>query len=495
MDKKILVIDEGTTSTRAMLFTSEGKHTGSAQKPIIQHYPSPGLVEHDAAEIWEHTLSCCQEMVKKAGGAEHIAAIGITNQRETVVFWDRRTGEPVAPAIVWQDRRTASDCLRLKEDGHETLVQEKTGLLLDPYFSGSKIAWALANWLELAELGDNLAVGTVESYLVYRLTGGTHITDATNASRTALMNIESGEWDNDLLDLFGVPSSILPKIVDCAGPLGSTKREIFGQPIPITGMAGDQQAATIGQSCLELGQTKATFGTGAFILTQAGQIKPKSKHKLLSTIAWQLNGERNYALEGSVFVAGSLMQWLRDDLELLNDTADSEMLAGSVDDNAGVYIVPALSGLGAPHWQPNSRAAISGLSFSAKKAHVVRAALEAMAHQAHDLKTAYAADGSDWKELRIDGGMAANDWMVQDIADILGICVERPKFVETTALGAAMLAGVGAGMYSSLADASVMRGDIQKFNPRMPDSARQLRLSGWFNAVESVLGKSGESVG
>ena len=316
MSKHILVIDEGTTSTRAMLFGVDGRALGSAQEPLTQHYPQPGLVEHDAAEIWEKTLSCAQAMVEKAGGAGEIAAIGITNQRETIVFWDRRTGEPVAPAIVWQDRRTADLCAKLKEAGHEAQVQAKTGLLLDPYFSGSKIGWALENWPQLRELGAHLAVGTVESYLVYRLTGGVHVTDATNASRTALMAIGSSGWDDGLLALFDVPRSILPEIVDCAGEIGMTKPELFGGSIAITGMAGDQQAATIGQACLEPGQTKATFGTGAFILTQTGRALPQSKHKLLATIAWQIDGERHYALEGSVFVAGSLVQWLRDDLGL-----------------------------------------------------------------------------------------------------------------------------------------------------------------------------------
>jgi glycerol kinase len=487
MSTKILVIDEGTTSTRAMVFDAGGAALGSAQEPLTQHYPAPGLVEHDAAEIWTKTLACARKMVDQAGGASQIAAIGITNQRETIVFWDRRTGEPLAPAIVWQDRRTADDCAALKAVGHEATVQAKTGLLLDPYFSGSKIGWALKNWPQLKAAGDNLAVGTVESYLVYRLTGGAHVTDATNASRTALMAIGSSGWDDGLLSLFDVPRSILPEIVDCAGDIGTTLPELFGGPIKITGMAGDQQAATIGQGCLEPGQTKATFGTGAFILTQTGRNLPESKHKLLSTIAWQLGGVRHYALEGSVFVAGSLIQWLRDDLELIAHASETEPLARSVDDNGGVYLVPALSGLGAPYWRPDARAMISGMSFSAKKAHVVRAALEAMAHQAHDLKTAYAADGHDWQELRIDGGMVANDWMAQDLADMLNITVERPAFIETTALGAAMLAGVGAGLYPSLSDASVMRGDVAQFMPDIAPELRTQRLEGWANAVARTL--------
>jgi len=487
MSGKILVIDEGTTSTRVMLFEADGTCLGSAQQPLTQHYPAPGLVEHDAEEIWTLTLACAREMVAQAGGASQIAGIGITNQRETIVFWDKTTGKPLAPAIVWQDRRTADLCQALKDQGQEPIVQAKTGLLLDPYFSGSKIGWALSNWPQLKAAGDKLAVGTIESYLVYRLTGGAHISDATNASRTALMAIGSAGWDDGLCDLFGVPRAILPQIVDCAGPLGQTLPELFGGSIAISGMAGDQQAATIGQACLVPGQTKATFGTGAFVLTQTGRTLPQSKNRLLATIAWQLDGVRHYALEGSVFVAGSLMQWLRDDLGLIERASDSEGLARAVSDNGGVYLVPALSGLGAPHWRPHARGAIHGLSFSAKKAHVVRAALEAMAHQTFDLKTAFAADGADWAEVRIDGGMVANDWMAQDLADILAIDVERPRFIETTALGAAMLAGVGCGLYGSLEEASVMRGQVERFSPDMAADVRQTRLSGWADALKRVL--------
>jgi glycerol kinase len=487
MSEYILVIDEGTTSTRAMLFTVDGRSVGSCQRPLTQHYPAPGLVEHDATEIWDLTLACAREMVSKAGGPDTIAAIGITNQRETIVFWDKRTGEPLAPAIVWQDRRTADICADLKERGEEPVVQAKTGLLLDPYFSGSKIGWALQNWPQLHEAGANLAVGTIESYLVFRLTGGLHVSDATNASRTALMAIGSSGWDDGLTDLFGVPREILPEIVDCAGSIGTTLTELFGGPIPICGMAGDQQAATIGQGCFAIGQSKATFGTGAFVLTQTGRTLRQSKNRLLSTVLYQLSGERHYALEGSVFVAGSLIQWLRDDLGLIAHAADTEPLARSVPDNGGVYLVPALSGLGAPHWQPGARGAISGLSFSAKKAHVARAALEAMAHQTHDLKTAFAADGADWAELRIDGGMVANDWMAQDLADMLAIDVERPAFIETTALGAAMLAGVGAGIYTSLEDAATMRGGVTRFTPQLDTNDRAIRLTGWADALSRVL--------
>ena len=487
MSEYILVIDEGTTSTRAVLFAADGSAVDSCQRPLTQHYPQPGLVEHDAQEIWNLTLACAQAMVAKAGGADRIASIGITNQRETVVFWDKRTGEPLAPAIVWQDRRTADICATMKAQGEEPVVQAKTGLLLDPYFSGSKIGWALENWSQLKDAGAHLAVGTVESYLVYRLTGGSHISDASNAARTALMAIGSGGWDDGLMDLFGVPRDILPEITDCAGDLGTSLPEHFGGAIRISGMAGDQQAATIGQGCFAVGQTKATFGTGAFVLTQTGTTLRQSRHRLLSTILYQLNGERHYALEGSVFVAGSLVQWLRDDLGLIAVAAETEPLARSVPDNGGVYLVPALSGLGAPHWRPDARATISGLSFAATKAHVARAALEAMAHQTYDLKTAFAADGADWAELRIDGGMVTNDWMAQDLADMLAIDVERPAFVETTALGAAMLAAVGCGLFPTLEDAASMRGGVTRFAPMLGAEARDIRLAGWSNALARVL--------
>jgi glycerol kinase len=485
MGEKLLVIDEGTTSTRAMLFAPDGTCLGSESADLTQHYPAPGLVEHDAAEIWDRTLACIQAMVEKAGGAGAIAAIGITNQRETIVFWDKSTGQPVAPAIVWQDRRTAQWCRELKEAGHEPAVQAKTGLLLDPYFSGSKIGWAMANWPQLKELGDRLAVGTIDSWLVWKLTGGLHITDATNASRTALMAIGSGHWDDGLIELFDAPRAALPEIVDCAGHYGETI--LFGAPIPICGMAGDQQAATIGQACLDPGETKATYGTGAFVLTQYGATVPSSKHRLLATIAWQLGGKRAYALEGSVFVAGSLIQWLRDSLKMIASAQETEALARSVQDNAGVYLVPALSGMGAPWWEAEARGSLSGLSFTATRAHIVRAALEAMAHQTHDLKSAFAADGADWKALRIDGGMVANDWIAQDLANMLDITVERPTFGETTALGAAMLAGVGCGLFADLKAASAMRGTIETFEPRLDATLRQARLTGWAAAVKSVI--------
>ena len=486
---KIIILDEGTTSTRAMLFDAGGTLLGSAQRELTQYYPAPGLVEHDAAEIWDKTLTCLLEMIAHAGGAGEIAAIGITNQRETVVFWDKESGQPLARAIVWQDRRTAERCAALKAQGVEAMAQAKTGLLLDPYFSGSKIGWALEHWPELKRAGTRLALGTVDSWLVYKLTGGAkHLTDASNASRTALMDIEKGVWDSELCALFGVPMEILPSIADSIGSFGASDARLTGAAIPITGIAGDQQAATIGQACLSVGQTKATFGTGAFVLTNTGTQKPVSTNRLLGTILYQQDGARHYALEGSVFVAGSLIQWLRDGVKLIASSAESEGLARSVEDNGGVTLIPALSGLGAPWWRSDVSATMAGMSFSTTKAHIVRAALEAMAHQTHDLQRAFAADGADWAGLKIDGGMSANDWIAQDLADILQVTVERPLFVETTALGAAMLAAVGAGLYPDLKAAAVMRGETQSFAPRMSEQVRSARIVQWRAAMERLLG-------
>jgi len=483
----ILVIDAGTTSTRAILFGPDGACRATAGREIAQHYPAPGWVEHDIGEIWEATLACMREVAQAAGGAERIAAIGIANQRETICFWSRKTGEPLAPAIVWQDRRTADDCAALKEAGHEPAVQAKTGLLLDPYFSASKIAWALRRWPQLRDAGADLAIGTVESWLIFKLTAGDlHVTDASNASRTALMDIHKGRWDDGLIDLFGVPGRALPEIVDCAGRFGET--HLLGHPIAITGMAGDQQAALIGQACLAPGDTKATYGTGAFILTNTGGHPHVSKHRLLTTVAWRLGGEMRYATEGSVFVAGSLVKWLRDSLGLIGTAAETEALARSIPSSEGVVIVPALAGLGAPHWRPDARASISGLSFASGRAHLARAVLEAQAHQTRDLMAAFAADGAAWEVLKIDGGMAANNWMAQDLADMLDLTVERPAFVETTALGAAMLAGVGCGLFADLEAASIMRGAVETFRPAMAEETRTTRLGRWQAALAATLG-------
>lgn len=489
MSQNILVLDEGTTSTRAMLFTPEGACVGTSQRELTQHYPQSGWVEHCPHEIWERTRDCAAEMIARAGGPERIAAIGITNQRETVVAWDKASGEPLTRAIVWQDRRTEPFCMALREAGHEAEVQARTGLLLDPYFSGTKMRWMLDNVPEVraaAERG-TLAFGTVESWLTFKLSGGAHITDASNASRTLLMDLAAPGFDAGLCDLIGVPMNALPQVTDMAGALAATESALFGRAIPITGLVGDQQAATIGQACLAPGETKATYGTGAFVLANRGSAIPRSTNRLLGTVLTQLGGERIYAIEGSVFVAGSLVQWLRDSLGIVEVASQTEELARSIPDSGGVVIVPALSGLGAPHWRAEARGVIAGLSFSSGKAQLARAALEAMAHQTFDLARAFAADGAEWQTLRIDGGMSANNWMAQDLADVLGVPVERPAFVETTALGAAMLAATGAGLYPALGSAAAaMRGQAMRFEPAMADAVRDERLARWQHALRAA---------
>jgi glycerol kinase len=482
-ERSLLVLDEGTTSTRAILYAPDGTVLGMAQQELTQYYPAPGHVEHDAREIWEKTLACAREMTTLAGGADRIAAIGVTNQRETVVAWDKLTGEPICRALVWQDRRTEDRCEALRAAGHESAIQSATGLVLDPYFSATKMRWILDNVPEARSLGDRLAFGTVESWLIWKLTGGLHISDATNASRTMLLALAGASWDQGLCDLHGVARGALPEVTDTSGQFGVTMAEILGSPVPVCGMAGDQQAATIGQACLATGQVKATLGTGAFVLASTGYALPQSSHRLLGTVLTQDKGVRRYALEGSVFVAGSLIKWLRDGLGLIGSAVETESLARSVEDNGGVIILPALSGLGAPHWRSDIRAAISGMSFATGRAHIVRAALEAMAHQVHDLRTAYDGDGCPWSSLRIDGGMSSNDWVAQDLADILELTVERPTDVETTALGAAMLAAVGCGLYPDLDAASAMQPGFSTFTSAIARSARDRRLSLWADSL------------
>jgi len=486
-DQLLLVLDAGTTSTRAIAFSLAGEIVASAARAITQHYPASGWVEHDAGEILACSRDCLDE-VAAAVGVDRIAAIGITNQRETVVFWDRGSGEPLARAIVWQDRRTTDICASLK--AHEHQVQATTGLLLDPYFSATKIRWAIDNWPMVGDAAQDgrLAVGTVESWLIWHLSGGqAHVTDATNASRTMLMNLATATWDADLLALFGVPAAALPTIVDCAGALASTT--IAGRRIPITGAAGDQQAAAIGQGCLAPGMLKATYGTGCFLLAHAGTEPPVSQNRLLSTVAWRLNGSCAYALEGAIFVAGSAIQWLRDGLGIITSSAESEILAQSVPDNGGVSFVPALAGLGAPYWAPDARGLICGLSGGTTRAHVVRAALEAQGQQTADLVDALAADGVAAAVLRVDGGMVANNWLCQDLADSLGVVVERPRVIETTAMGAAMLAGVGAGLFADLAAAAAaMAAADRRFHPAIDAAAREARRAAWHAAVQRVLG-------
>ncbi len=487
MADRILVLDAGTTSTRAMIFAPDGRMEAVAQEDLTQHYPRPGWVEHDAGEIWTKTLSCAREVL--GGQPDTIAAIGITNQRETVVAWDINTGDPLGRAIVWQDRRTAEFCAGMKEYGHEADVQRRTGLLLDPYFSGTKMRWMLDHdeAVRTAATNGSLAFGTVESWLVYKLSGGTHISDASNASRTLLLPLDGAQFDEDLCELFGVPLAALPKVVDTHGSLAECQVDCLGAAIPICGLAGDQQAATIGQGCLSFGETKATYGTGAFVLTNMGQDIPRSDNRLLGTVLCQKNGERTYAVEGACFVAGSLVQYLRDQLGLIGNAAETEELARSIEDSGEVVIVPALAGLGAPHWKPEARGVISGLSFASGRAQIARAALEAMAHQTHDLASAFAADGAPWSRLKIDGGMSANDWMAQDLADILDLEVERPDFIETTALGAAMLAAVGCGMHPDLASAAkAMRGGTSAFRSAMSSDVREVRLSRYARALSAA---------
>lgn len=483
----ILVLDAGTTSTRAMLLAPDGALRAVAQQEITQHYPAAGWVEHDAGEIWDKTVACARAVVDKAGGADAVACIGITNQRETVVAWDKAAGAALHHALVWQDRRTADACAALKNAGQEPVVQAATGLLLDPYFSATKMRWLLDNVPAVAQANaaGRLALGTIEDWLVFKLTGGAHLTDASNASRTLLLPLAGSSWDEGLCDLFGVPRRALGEVTDNAGPFGKADPALLGRAIPITGLAGDQQSATIGQGCLLPGETKATYGTGAFVLANMGAALPRSGNRLLGTVLCQLGGQRTYALEGSVFVAGSLIKWLRDSLGMIGSAAETEALARSVADSGGVVIVPALSGLGAPHWNPAARGVMMGMSFATTRAHIARAALEAMAMQTADLAHAFAADGAAWTSLRIDGGMSANDWMAQDLADVLGMPVERPDFVETTALGAAMLAGVGAGLFGSLdAAAGAMRGPVRKFSPARVDLND--RRAAWQRALTAV---------
>ena len=423
-----------------------------------------------------------------AAGIDRIACLGLTNQRETVVFWDRATGVPLGPAIVWQDRRTADACAALRDTGREAAVQTTTGLVLDPYFSGTKIGWALANWprVAAAAAAGALALGTVDAFLRFRLTAGrVHATDATNASRTLLMDLATCRWDDALLALFGVPRAALPVITDCAGALGTAA--LFGRDIPITGSAGDQQAAAIGQACLSPGMVKATYGTGCFVLANAGGAPPVSTHRLLSTVAWRLGGVAAYALEGSIFTAGSAVQWLRDGLGLIALAPETEALAASVADSGGVTFVPALAGMGAPHWRADARGMLTGLTAGTTRAHLARATLEAMGQQTADLLDALAADGCRATSLRVDGGMVANDWLCQDLADSLGVRVERPRVIETTALGCAMLAGVGAGLFASLAEASAMARPDRVFVPAIDATAREAKRTAWARAVRQAL--------
>ncbi|MEO0411792.1 MAG: glycerol kinase GlpK [Pseudomonadota bacterium] len=481
-----LAIDEGTTSTRVAAFSQDGALLTQSNKTFEQFFPKPGWVEHDAEEIFRAVCETL-ETVLSGLGAHTPAAIGITNQRETVVVWDRATGKPVAPAIVWQDRRTAAFCDALKAGGHEDDVIARTGLLLDPYFTATKLRWLLKNvdGLQAKARQGKVLAGTIDAYLAYRLTGK-HVTDHSNASRTLLYNLERGEWDDQLCALFGIERAILPHIVDTAGPIGAVQGGLPGQGVPICAIAGDQQAATIGQACLQPGQAKATYGTGCFLLANTGLEIKRSHNRLLSTVLSSLKGQRTFALEGSIFVAGSLMQWLRDSLQLIESAEESEALARSVDDSAGVVIVPALAGLGAPYWNPHARGAILGLTRGATRAHVVRAALEAQSYQTHDLIVAMGRDGQTIDTLRVDGGMVSNEWLCQDLADVLGIALEKPAVVETTALGAAMLACLGVGDAADLKETAHMWQPNATFEPGQPKETVRARLRLWHDAIGRV---------
>ena len=488
-DKFVLALDQGTSSSRAIVFDKAGTIRGVAQQEFRQIFPQPGWVEHDAEEIWATELLMAQQAMADAGlDASDISAIGITNQRETIVVWDRATGKPIANAIVWQDRRTTEFMASLEADGHLPLVQERTGLLLDPYFSGSKLRWILDNVPDARERADKgeLAAGTIDSWLVWCLTGGkVHTTDVTNASRTLLSNIHTGQWDADLLELFDIPESLLPDIVPSSGHIGDCEAELFGAAIPITGIAGDQQAALFGQLCVEPGMVKNTYGTGCFLLANTGEKPVKSKHRLLTTIAWQIAGEPiQYALEGSVFIAGAAIQWLRDGLGIIETAPQVNELAASVEDTGGVYVVPCMTGLGAPYWDPNARGSISGITRGTTAAHIARATLDSLAYSVADLLDCMADDsGSPITELRVDGGAAASDMLLQFQADLLNITVQRPKLLESTALGAAYLAGLATGVWSSIDDMSANRQVEREFHPAMDESTRTELIYGWKRAV------------
>jgi glycerol kinase len=488
--RHVLAIDQGTTSTRALVFDETGQSRASSQREFEQHYPRAGWVEHDPEVIWQDTLAVGRGAIAAAGlSAADIAAIGITNQRETVVVWERASGRPVHPAIVWQDRRTAARCRELQKDGHDALVQERTGLLIDPYFSATKLAWLLdevGGARAAAERGE-LAFGTIDSFLLWRLTAGrVHATDATNASRTMLYDIHRQDWDDDLLRLLHIPRALLPEVRDCSTLFGTTPTELFGAPLPVTGIAGDQQAATVGQACFAPGMLKSTYGTGCFALLTTGEHAVTSRNRLLTTIAYRLRGHTAYALEGSIFVAGAAVQWLRDGLRLISRADESEPLAAGTEDTGGVYLVPAFVGLGAPHWDPDARGAIFGLTRDSGAPQLVRAALESVGYQTRDLLAAMAADrghAGGAGAVRVDGGMVANDWVCQFLADILDVPVERPAVIETTALGAAYLAGLEVGLYPSLeALAGTWRCE-RCFEPRMSAEQRQRLYAGWRDAV------------
>ena len=493
MAKYILALDLGTTSNRGVLFDHAGKLIHMAQEEFEQHFPHPGWVEHDAEEIYQNALAVCQVALMKTGiDGKDIAAIGITNQRETTIVWDRKTGKPVCNAIVWQCRRTSGYCDELKAKGLTDFFREKTGLVIDAYFSATKLKWILDNVegaRARAEAGE-LCFGTVETYIIWRLTGGkVHVTDYSNASRTMLFNIHTLQWDKEILEKLDIPAVMLPAVTESSKVYGETLPELFGAPVPIAGAAGDQQAALFGQTCFRQGEAKNTYGTGCFLLMNTG-IKPiTSKNGLLTTIAWGVDGRVNYALEGSVFVAGAAVQWLRDELGLIKDAAESEVLAKQVEDTNGCYFVPAFTGLGTPYWDQYARGAIVGLTRGCDKKHIARAALESIAYQNADLLRAMEADsGIPITALQVDGGASANDFLMQFQADITGIPVDRPQCIESTALGAAYLAGLAVGFWKDLNEVKKNRTVDEVFKPKMTDQTREKLLAGWDKAIHATLG-------
>jgi glycerol kinase len=490
----ILALDQGTTSTRAILFSADGRALAEAGRPLQQHYPQDGWVEHDAEDIFEAAAAVLREAVQKAGrGLEAVAAIGVTNQRETVVVWEKATGKPIHRAIVWQDRRTEPLCARLRGDGRERRVTEITGLLLDPYFSGTKLAWLLDNVAgarQAAEAGELLA-GTMDAWVIWKLTGGkVHATDATNASRTLLYDIRAGEWSREMGDMLGVPLGLMPEVRDCAGDYGETDPGLLGRAIPIRGVAGDQQAALMGQGCIRPGEMKATYGTGCFMLINTGEAAPVSEARLLTTVAARVAGRTTYALEGSIFIAGAAIQWLGEGLGVAGGPQAAEALAAKANDELGVVLVPAFTGLGAPWWDAQARGAIFGLTRDAGLAEIARAAFDACALQTRDLVEAMRADAPQAfqgdVEIRIDGGMSRSPWFSQRLADLTGVHVRRATYQETTALGAALFAGVGAGVYGDVEEAAASRPETEGFTPKMAGEPRERAYRRWLEAVARV---------
>jgi len=488
----VLAIDQGTTSTRCIAFEPSARAAAIARRALTQHYGDSGRVEHDPEEIWRDTEATVREVIGRCpGGAAGVAALGITNQRETVVVWERASGTPIHPAIVWQDRRTAAECARLRAEGAEALVRRRTGLLLDPYFSATKIAWILDHVLGArarAERGQ-LAFGTIDTFLLWRLTGGrVHATDVTNASRTLLYDIHAQGWDEELLRLLRVPRALLPEVRDSSEVYGTTLPSLFGRALPIAGIAGDQQAALIGQACFQPGMAKSTYGTGCFLLLNTGEVAVTSANRLLTTPAFRIGGRMAYALEGSIFVAGAAVKWLRDGLKVIESASETAALAARLPYDHGVYLVPAFVGLGAPHWEPNARALLCGLTLDTSGAHLARAALESVAYQTLDLTEAMQRDGAQRLDaIRIDGGMAANDWFCQFLADILQARVERPAELETTALGAAFLAGLATGVWPDLGSLSAHWSTAAMFEPAMDQAQRGALIAGWQQALARAL--------